>query len=175
MGLQHLRRTALGLACVITCGLLSPEEHAHAATGAAALDVGADIVATCTMVIATQLNFGTVDLSSPTPMGGNGVISVTCSNGAPIYITLGQGLYPAPGSTDTAPLRQMSAGGADRLDYNFYRDAAGTIAWGNTTLTGAVLSGSGSNQSATIYAFVPPSQSVMSGTYQDSVLATVTY
>jgi spore coat protein U-like protein len=92
-----------------------------------------------------------------------------------VHITLGQGLYPGPASTDTVPIRQMSAGGTDRLAYGIYRDPGLTQSWGNTQASGATLTGDGSAETAMIYASIPSGQSVMSGTYQDTILATITY
>jgi spore coat protein U-like protein len=56
-----------------------------------------------------------------------------------------------------------------------YRNAAYTQLWGNTQPTAAVLLGSGAAQSVAIYGRVAPGQAVVSGAYQDTVLATVTY
>lgn len=163
------------IACLLGVLLLASDEHASAATVTDALAVSTQINATCNMTVAVDLDFGTVNLASPVPQAGGGTISVTCTNGSPIYVTMGQGLYPAAGSTDTNPIRQMSAGGTDRLDYQIYLDAAYTIPWGNTPLTGAVLSGTGGGMSQGVYALVPAGQQVLSGLYQDSVLATITY
>jgi spore coat protein U-like protein len=169
MQLLLARRALRGLACAAAlCAiLLSSDERANAANATDSLFVGADINATCTISISIDLDFGTLDLSSPTPQSGFGSIGVSCTNGSPVYITLGQGLYPAAGSTDTAPIRQMSAGGSDRIDYNIYRDAAFTIPWGNTPASGAVLTGTGGADSAALYARVPAGQQVLSGTYTD--------
>ncbi|HEX7481024.1 MAG TPA: spore coat U domain-containing protein [Polyangiales bacterium] len=141
----------------------------------ASLSIGAQINASCTLDVVTQVSFGTVDLTAPAPTDAIGTFTLDCSSGAPVYITLGQGTNPAAGSSDAAPMRQMSAGATDRLAYQLYRNAAYTQLWGNTQPTAAVLLGSGAAQSVAIYGRVAPGQAVVSGAYQDTVLATVTY
>ena len=155
--------------------VLTQGEAARAATSSSSVGVAAQVANTCTLTITTNLNFGPVDITSPTPTDSFGSISIGCTNNAPVYITLGQGANPGSGSTNTTPVRQMSAGGADRLDYDLYSDPTFTTPWGNTQATGVTLTGSGAPVSASIYARVPPGQHVASGVYQDSVVLTVTY
>jgi spore coat protein U-like protein len=160
---------------LLAAALLSPDERASALTATDSVVVNATVDATCTFSVSTALDFGTFDVSSPTPTLGTGTFSIACTSGAPVYITLGQGLYPGPGSTDSTPVRQMSAGGSDRLGYELFKDAALTQSWGNTTASGVTLAGDGGPDTASLYARIPAGQPVLSGVYQDSVLATVTY
>ncbi len=164
---------ALLIGCLV---LFATGERAGAITGSANLAVTETVVNSCSVVIGSSLNFGTFDITSPNPQNGVGIVSITCTDGAPAYVTLGQGQNPGSGSSDPSPIRQMAASGTtDHLLYQIYRDAAFTQPWGNTQVTGQPLTGTGVSQSAQVYARVLPGQNVASGTYVDSVLATITY
>jgi len=92
---------------------------------------------------------------------------------------LNQGANPDSGSTEAAPLRQL-ADGANKLAYNLYTDTEGNIVWGNTTGTlgtGVPIAGTGQEVSTPVYGKIQGNQSgnVPVGTYQDTVVATVTF
>jgi len=147
---------------------------AQALTATDNLSVSADVIATCT-IVASPVNFGTYDVTNATPNDNVGGVAINCSNGAAVYVTLGQGLQPAAGSTAGVPARQMSAGGTDVLAYSLFQDAGRTTAWGGTQATGVASVGTGSAVSLSVYGRIPASQAVQSGAYTDSVLATVNY
>jgi spore coat protein U-like protein len=165
------------LATVSVLGLafsLLGDKPAAALTATDNLAVSATVTSSCT-IVAAPVNFGTYDVASGTANDASGSVTITCTNGAPVYVTLGQGSNAGAGSTDAAPVRQMSAGGTDRLGYGLFRDAARTTAWGNTQATGSAQTGSGAAQVLTVFGRIPALQGVASGAYTDSVLATVNY
>ncbi len=94
--------------------------------------------------------------------------------GSTATITLGQGLNPDGESSDTIPLRAM-ANGADHLTYNLYQDPGLSTVWGNTDETGLAYEGTGSASNVTVYGVVPKGQTVPFGTYNDIVVATITF
>jgi spore coat protein U-like protein len=122
----------------------------------------------CT-ISATTLAFGTY---AGVQTDGQSQISLTCTNYATWNIGLSAGTFA--GATVTA--RKMTGPSGSALAYSIYRDAARTLNWGNTvgtdTLTGT---GTGSAQSVPVYGRVPASQAAPSGSYQDTIIGTVTF
>ena len=133
------------------------------------------------LITGGSLSFGAYD-----PLGGAAVtatttIGVQCTNGmtAP-YVTLGQGLHAATGSTDAAPLRQLnngSSGAINNLTYNLYTTSSydsGPV-WDNVTGVQSPTP-SGSSQNMTVYGKITSGQSTaVAGTYNDTVVATVSF
>src|SRR5262245_37510400 len=79
--LAHAFRSSrrLMLAAIVSALCVSSShEQASAATSTDSLPVSATINATCTISVSIDLDFGTVDLSSPIPQSGLGTISVNC-------------------------------------------------------------------------------------------------
>jgi spore coat protein U-like protein len=168
--------TALALlATASLSGLIPSTEPVSAATQTATVNTQAQINAACTMNVTANLNLPPYDINSGTPFTASGSFDVTCTQDSPIFVTMSQGLNPGPGSTDTNPVRQLSAGGTDRINYGLYLDAAYTIPWGNTFGSGASLNGEAGGDTLQLYVEIPAGQTVMSGVYTDTVTATVTY
>jgi spore coat protein U-like protein len=161
--------TMLGLAITVL-----NDRPVQALTQTANLGVTATVIATCT-IAAAPVNFGTYDVTVATPTTATGTVTVTCSNGSAVYITLGQGVNPAAGSTAALPVRQMSAGGVDRLGYNLFTVAGGPAEWGDTQASGVSFTGTGVADPHSVFGSIPAGQAVLSGAYTDSVLATVNY
>jgi spore coat protein U-like protein len=127
---------------------------------------------TCT-ITASPVNFGTVaNLASA--QAASGSLSVTCSNTMPYSIALNAG--STTGNTIAA--RKMSLGGSGPgvVSYQLYQDGGFTTLWGDGT-TGATYPGTGTGtlQSIPVQARVPVQATPASGTYRDTVTATITY
>ncbi|WP_426752302.1 fruiting body development fimbrial-like coat protein PRU [Myxococcus sp. Y35] len=157
---------------------------AEAATATANLNVTANVGGSCSIGSGGgggTLNFGTYDpIVVNSALGvdlfGTGALSVQCTLLGTAVITLGQGLHPAAGSTDAAPLRRMrNTASADYLAYNLYQDITRLIVWGNTAGTGLPFLGTGLPVPVLVYGTVPRGQNVPSGTYNDTVVATITF
>jgi spore coat protein U-like protein len=133
--------------------------------GSTTFSVRAQIDSNC-HVTAQDIDFGTQGVLA-TNVDATGEVSVLCTNGTPYEIGLNGGLAAAP------PTARHLTGPATIL-YGIYRDAARTQAWGETVGTTAAGSGNGLAQPLVTYGRVPP-QSATPGSYQDSVIATVTY
>jgi spore coat protein U-like protein len=161
--------SVLGVAATLVRG---PE--AHAATATDNLVVTADVIATCT-ILAAPVNFGTYDVGSAVDHDATGTVTINCSNGSAVYVMLGEGLQPNAGSLPAAPMREMSAGGTDVLTYGLFMDAGHTANWGNTQVSGMARTGTGAADAITVYGRIPAGQGVLSGTYTDTVIATVEY
>src|SRR2546430_1743218 len=111
--LRH--RQKLRLACA-AAGLLALATEPHAATTTTTFTVQMTITASCTIVSASTLNFGSqgvltanVDQTSTLPL------QVQCTNTTPYNI----GLNAGTGSAATVAVRKMTSGGAT-INYSLY-------------------------------------------------------
>jgi len=126
------------------------------------------VLPACT-ISATNLAFATY---TGAQKDAQSQISLTCTNYAAWNIGLNAGTFA--GATVTT--RKMTGPSSSSMAYSIYRDAARTLNWGNTvgtdTLTGT---GTGVLQPVPVYGRVPASQTLPSGSYQDTIIATVTF
>jgi spore coat protein U-like protein len=100
-----------------------------------------------------------------------GTITVTCTSGTAYSIGLDAGTTPGSKITN----RQMTGASGPKLAYQLFNDAARTINWGNTSGTNWVTgTGTGNAQLYTIYAQIPASQKSGSGSYMDTITASIT-
>ncbi|CAM4543025.1 fruiting body development fimbrial-like coat protein PRU [Myxococcus xanthus] len=172
------------VAAVTAAASLVAFSPAEAATATANLNVTANVGGACSIGSGAgggTLNFGTYDpvvvnSALGVDLFGTGSLSVQCTLLSTAVITLGQGLYPAAGSTAAVPLRRMrNAASTDYLSYFLYMDVTRLIAWGNTSGTGLPFLGLGLPVPVQVYGTVPRGQNVPSGTYNDTVVATITF
>ncbi len=143
---------------------------AHAATATGSLNLSITISATCSVVSATAIDFGTMSAIAAN-VDQTSTLTVNCSSTTPYNI----GLSAGGGSGATVATRKMTSG-ANTINYTLYRDAARTQVWGTTIGTDtATGTGTGANQAVTIYGRVPSQAVPPPGTYTDTVTVTVTY
>ena len=134
-----------------------------------AMALTATLSANCT-VSTTAVNFGSTTTTS-TNINLTGTLTVLCTNLIPYNIGLNAGL----GSGATVTNRKMTSG-ANTVSYSLYRNSARTSVWGQTIGTDTQSgTGTGSNQSVTVYGSVPTQTTPAPGTYTDTVVVTVTY
>lgn len=121
----------------------------------------------------SNIGFGSYDVFAAADTDTVGSLSFTCNQSVPsVTITLTGGSYGAGART-------MSTGGSsDKLRYALYLDAARTRPWadGNSG-TGTYSAGSvaAGKYTVQIYGRIPRNQDVTTGSYQDSVTATINY
>ena len=129
--------------------------------------VTANVTSQCS-VSATTLDFGTVGLLlANTDL--TSTLTVQCASGVAYQVGLDNGQH-ASGTT-----RRMTGPGG-LINYELYRNSTRTQRWGTTLNTDTVVgSGSGNNQSLTVYGRVPPQTTPTAGTYNDTITVTVTY
>lgn len=136
-------------------------------TATSGMPVRIEIVASCD-VSASDLDFGAYDTASATPTLGQTTVQLLCSAGAVVDISLDGGT----GSSGNTQQRKLApeAGGADRLDYGLFQDAARSVHWGDRPGkdTREVLA-SGAQQTVPVYGQIRPGQQVASGTYADVI------
>jgi spore coat protein U domain-containing protein, fimbrial subunit CupE1/2/3/6 len=128
------------------------------------------IQATCTIISASTLDFGTQGVLSAN-VDQTSTLQVQCTNTTPYNI----GLDAGTGSGATVTTRKMTNGGAT-INYSLYTNSGRTTVWGNTVGTDTVAAtGNGASQSYTIFGRVPPQTTPAPGTYTDTITVTVTY
>jgi len=177
--MRDARKFAYGSKAVVAlCGaamVLGFAGSANAATGTNNLTVNATVASTCT-VSAGTIDFGSFDVTDATAEEATGTINVKCTNGTPwnLYANAGTG------ASATLEERKMTGGaaGTDTLQYQLYVDNY-TTAWGDgvsATVTGEFTgTGTGVDQTQTIYGRIPAGQTASSGAYTDTVVMTVSY
>jgi spore coat protein U-like protein len=174
MNIRTIRRSLLSAALLVASAI---PFQASAGQQTSNLSVTSSIVNTCTISTAPVafVAYDPVVANASTPLPGTGTITTTCTTGAAPVITLGQGSNAGGGSTDAAPVRQM-ANGASKMAYGLFQDSGHSIVWGNTPGTApASIAGTGVAQNATVYGQIPAGQNLPSGSYADTVVATVTF
>jgi spore coat protein U-like protein len=129
----------------------------------------ATVVTNCN-ISATNLNFGTVGLLTAN-VDTTTTVAVQCTNATPYNV----GLNAGTGTGATVASRKMTSG-TKTVTYSLYSNSGRTTVWGNTVGTDTVTgTGSGSNQSLTVYGRVPVQTTPAPATYTDTIVATVTY
>lgn len=139
----------------------------------------AGAAAACNFTSTPGMGFGAYDDSSAANDDSTTSIVVQCFRvGGPADVTVTLQLGPSA-TSGTIASRQM-ASGANRLNYNLYRDSGRSQVWGQTsgvdagtiTITGIPNFG---NRSGTfvIYGRLPAQQNIPAGAYSDSVQLTV--
>lgn len=161
-----IRTVSVAAAMVLAGGVaIAP---AAAATSTASFQVTATVAATC-VISATNLAFGTY---AGVQTDSTSTLSATCTNTTPY--TVGLSVGAATGATATA--RSMTGPSAALLGYALYRDSARTLNWGFTAGTDTVGgTGSGAEQTLTVYGRVAAGQYVAPGAYTDTITATITF
>ena len=121
----------------------------------------------CT-ISANPLSFGNY---SGAVLDATTTLSVTCTDTTPYNVGLNAGT--ATGATVTN--RMMTGPEGALLDYALYSNSSYTTNWGNSTGSWVSGTGTGGAQTLTVYGQIPANQKTISGTYTDTITATVNY
>lgn len=136
--------------------------------------VTSDAYAACS-VRTTSIIFGNYDVLSSVADTGTGTISLSCTPGADVTISIGA----SSNSGAFYPRRMVYAGLGDTLDYNLYTSAAMIQVWGdgtNGTVTAYYPNVKRSNTPLIrIYGKIDPQQNVPAGNYSEQLVVTITY
>ena len=144
---------------------------AFAGSKTASFDVTLTVQNDCS-IAANPMNFGSTGVLDQN-LDQSSSLSVTCTKGTAYNVALDAGT--ATGST-VAGRKLVNAGGDASVAFNLYRDAARTQVWGMTTDTDTVSgTGTGANQSLTVYGRVPSQDTPAAGTYSSTITATVVF
>ena len=172
-GLRRFVAVAFAIGSLSICPAM-----AQAGTATANLTVQLTITSSCTIGAAT-LTFpstaGTSLLAGA--LTANTTVSVTCTNGSPYAIGMGQGLHYSSGN-------QMANGG-NNIPYGLYLNSSLATPWTTvstsspTCTTGGdcvMGTGTGTAQTVTIYGQVPIMTTAPApGAYSDTVTMTISY
>jgi spore coat protein U-like protein len=139
---------------------------------ATSFNVSADLRGTCT-ITASPINFGTV-ANLLTAQSASGSLAVACTIAMPYSIALNAG--STTGNTIAARKLSLGGSGPGIVSYQLYQDGGFSTLWGDGT-TGATYPGTGTGtlQNIPVHARVPAQPTPASGTYRDTVTATITY
>ncbi len=153
----------------IRYGLLGLFCNLLGSTATTTFNVTADVPTTCS-VTANNLAFGTTGTLTSN-IDASTTMAPICTNGTLYQLGLDGGLS---GATD--PTQRKMTNGSPFVLYGLYRDAARTLPFGSTigsnTLGGT---GSGLVQSVPVYGRIAPQSTPAPGTYNDTVIVTLTY
>ena len=162
--------------CAIPCVLLGllASAPAWAGTQTTTMTVTANVIDDCS-VSATSVAFGNVNVTSASAAAGTGGITVRCTAGTAWTATASAG----SGTGATVNLRKLTLGvdPTKTLNYSLYVDSGYVGIWGDgSTGTAVTGTGTGVNDTRTIYARIPTGQSgAAQGAYSDAVTVTVNY
>ena len=144
---------------------------ANAAVATASFQVKINIQASCAVVSAPDLDFGTAG-ALVSAVTATTVLSVQCTNTTPYNI----GLDAGTGVGATVASRKLTGPSSATINYSLYQSNAYSTVWGTTIGTDTVAAtGTGAAQSFTIYGRVPAQTTPAPGLYVDTVTVTVTY
>ncbi len=144
---------------------------AHAASTTNTFQSRITIEADCEITSPTTLDFGNSGLLNSNIDQTSSFI-VKCTQGTDYEIALDAGTT----SGGTTTTRKMTDGNGNTVDYEMYSDSGRSSNWGNTSGSDTVAStGTGTDQSFTVYGRVPPQATPPAGDYTDTVTITVSY
>ena len=130
------------------------------------------------VVSATPVNFGIYDPSSISSTSANGSVSIECGIlGVDVLPSFAVSLSVGQAAS-YAPRKMLS--GPSSLSYNLYTTASHAIVWGDGTGGTSTNAYDGlisllASTSLTVYGSIPAGQYVISGSYTDTIVVTVTY
>jgi spore coat protein U-like protein len=150
----------------------SPCSSGSAGTGfASTFNATATNSPACT-VNASEINFGVVDRLA-SAINATGTLQVVCTPGAPYTIAMNGG-----STTGNIADRKMSVNGSGPgvIAYQLYLDNHRTVLWGDG-VTGTVQpgTGTGGQQTPTVFAQVPVQANASVGNFQDTVTVTLSF
>jgi len=142
---------------------------AYATTATATIAVSTTVTNTCT-ISATGLPFPAYTGAAADP--GTATLTINCTNLANYSVALDKGL----GAGASVTTRQMT-NGSSTLGYSLYKDSGHGTIWGDGTGSTVTVAGTGNGtpQTLTVYGQIPSGENSISGTYTDTVTATITY
>jgi spore coat protein U-like protein len=161
--------TFTGSDASIRYGLLGLACNLLPSTDTTTFNVTATVPTTC-RVSASDLDFGTVGTLASNHDGST-TLAPVCTNGTAYQIGLDGGL-----SLVTDPTQRKMTKGTEFVLYGLYRDPARSLSFGNTIGNNTVAgTGTGLAQSVPVYGRIGPQPTPSPGTYNDTIVVTLTY
>ena len=131
----------------------------------APFSVEATFTKNCT-VTTQSVNFGSTGILAAN-IDATGQVRVTCTQMTGYSVGLSIGSF-------TPTTRRMTMG-SEFVVYGLYRDAARSQGWGDVAGTMPTGNGTGLTENYTVYGRVAPQATPSPGTYNDTVVVTITY
>ena len=127
--------------------------------------------ASCSITTVPTLGFPNYDVFNPSPTTTSQTAKFHCNND--VSLTVGIGKSSTSNSIANRQMHPVS--GADRLNYNIYKDGGYSKLWGDGTAgtTGLVIATNNQNASVPIYGKIDPGQDVSVSNYSDTVVLSV--
>jgi len=150
----------------VTLLLLAAQAFAGSDTSSGPVAVTINVKQSCTVGV------NTLDLQSYTwnEVKAETILNVTCTSGTSYSLGLDAGVGPGA----TVAVRKMVFADNNTLDYSLYQDLPRSVVWGNTEGQNTVSgTGTGLSQPFTVYGGIFADQPVPTGSYRDTVTATV--
>jgi spore coat protein U domain-containing protein, fimbrial subunit CupE1/2/3/6 len=120
----------------------------------------------CTLGV-QGVTFGSYDTLSAQNTDSAGGVSVSCDSSDTFTIALSSG-------HGTMLSRQMQSG-AYSMAYNLYTDSLRSIIWGDGTSGTTLVSTTGTSATYEVYGRIPAAQNLPAGSYNDSIIVTLTF
>ncbi len=167
--MNRLIRLAVPLIVLLAAG------PSFAGSATSNFSVTASVANNCTISTAA-ISFGAYDplvANASAPLDSTGSVTITCTKGATTTIGLNTG---ANGANASGTTRAMKSG-SDYLSYEIYQDTGRTTVWGNSGggLFTPAAAPDKNPRTFTTYGRVPSAQDVPTGSYTDTVTATVNF
>ena len=118
-------------------------------------------------ISATNINFGSHGILNAA-VTASGQLMLKCTPSASYAIALSNG------NNGTGPTARKMILGSAAITYGLYKDAGFAGPWGDTGGTTTTGSGNGAN-SFTVFGRVPAQATPAAGTYNDTIIVTITY
>jgi spore coat protein U-like protein len=162
-------RTAVTIGCIALIVVSS----AAAATSDPKHRLGLMPGSACTFS-ATPITFGIYNIDQQSDVFSVGTITADCAATLAFTVALSAG---SSGSFDPRTMADVVNGTRYTLNYNLYTNPGRSIVWGDGTGGSEVVPGLGSAVpvSMTVYGRVPGSQKPASGSFTDTVTATIAF
>ena len=161
------------VAVVLSLAVASAPKAFAASPATATIAVSATVTNSCTVNNGT-LPFGTY---TGTKLSVTGTFTVNCTTGGDYIIALNAGIGSGASFTNRLMTNGGTGLGSYTLGYNIYTVSGGGVVWGDGTGSTQTVTGTGTGAAQTInvYGVIPAGEAAISGTYNDTVTATVTY
>ncbi len=172
---RHVNRiTTLGLRLLALGAVAAGPALAQTSPQTSNMAVSATVTNNCT-ISAGALAFGNYNPTVATAVDAAATLTLTCTLNASTTITLDEGLHAGGGSTPAVPIRRMVNSVTNFLSYTLYTTSGRTTVWNGTT--GVAYTGTGvADTSVQVFGRIPGSQSSLpSGSYTDTIVATITF
>lgn len=157
---------------LLALALAAVSVSSFAGTATANFQSTATVSSSCS-ISATNVAFGTVTPAATGSATATGTITSRCSNAVAYTMAINAG----SGTLASRTMAGGVAGNTDKLAYNLYTDAGATQVWGDGSASTSTvgLTGTGADQTSTVYGKLALNQYVKPDTYTDNLTVTLAY